>query len=856
MANEIEYKPVKIACNGSRTTFPFDWILIDKNEVLVYLEALETGKQKLLSLGEDYSIILDDSNGGTVELSKVYDSSYGIVIARETSRYQGVRYSTSPGFQSSEIERSYDKISTALQEQDYTLQRCLKVDIGSINLDLTLPAPEKNKTLKWNDEGTGLVNTDISIDEIVDYLDESKKSAETAIDKANEAKQLVSEAISTGTEVKNFYSESIKTMSKYKSDVDYMVKNKVGSNFLAEVVKSSIKLVDDNLQLANGYEVKADTGYDDFISHIKRKKNSSDLTTQYVCMYDSRFATQSTGRRLYTPIKNYYNVHCDIGDTIGADYTCVSVTDLDCVIKDFENNPTPIAVNIKPYLVFENIADETFGETPIEKILVPINFDKLEHHLPNNIEDYSFFTYTENAYGCVVLGDEWTNIEDVTISEFVDDLGCSKIVITKTGDDTTIQAVYKSKPLKVVHVLNTETSFSRYNLDTWISKNDNYVTNEDYLTTREWVELQSSDIDYHKYYTGVDPEDNNDFTNAFSNKYKKLTSTNIFTSAESDVDIDADGNLVALVSNKNVSTGRSSSDLDTLSATNDKRFNLQFDFATPDVFTAGFFYWAYRSLYFYVDAVGTIFLYMAAYNSSGEKWRHSKINTGLKLDINTPYHIEFGFESETTTSKPFKIIVTNKLTNEELTYEFVSHYFPYNYYNNVGIRTIFGSTFAKDFIVDLTSMVIERTLVDDTTVTWSPYNFENKVIDRDVQSAFLPRLAKTNDEYSYIIIANGVANDVSIVDYKKEFQDKLDEYLIKFDSGLNGILQKHLTQIDSDMSKQLEVYKSQVNTDMQKKLSDYAVEMNDDFRNSLQECIDEINKSIDERLGELENGTY
>lgn len=83
MANEIEYKPVKIACNGSRTTFPFDWILIDKNEVLVYLEALETGKQKLLSLGEDYSIILDDSNGGTVELSKVYDSSYGIVIARE-----------------------------------------------------------------------------------------------------------------------------------------------------------------------------------------------------------------------------------------------------------------------------------------------------------------------------------------------------------------------------------------------------------------------------------------------------------------------------------------------------------------------------------------------------------------------------------------------------------------------------------------------------------------------------------------------------------------------------------------------------------------------------------------------------
>ena len=47
-----------------------------------------------------------------------------------------------------------------------------------------------------------------------------------------------------------------------------------------------------------------------------------------------------------------------------------------------------------------------------------------------------------------------------------------------------------------------------------------------------------------------------------------------------------------------------------------------------------------------------------------------------------------------------------------------------------------------------------------------------------------------------------------------------------------------------------------MNADMQKKLSDYAVEMNDDFRNSLQECIDEINKSIDERLGELENGTY
>lgn len=163
MSNKKDYSPIKEGCNGITVDFSFDWKILEPEDLVIILEDDTTGEQVILDYLQDYTVEFE-AVGGSITTKTAYPKGYNIILARETSLYQGSSYSTSTGFQGSEIERSFDRASMDIQDLRYTLQRAIKVAVGSKNLDLVLPAPDAGKTLKWNQEQTGLVNSTINVD--------------------------------------------------------------------------------------------------------------------------------------------------------------------------------------------------------------------------------------------------------------------------------------------------------------------------------------------------------------------------------------------------------------------------------------------------------------------------------------------------------------------------------------------------------------------------------------------------------------------------------------------------------------------------------------------------------------------
>jgi len=195
MANEVDYSPSKYTGNGSTTEFSFNWKIFTETDITVTLETISTGAQTVLTFGTDYNLSFGDV-AGYVTLNTAPSADYYVIISRNVSDYQSKTYSTSTGFQGSEIENSFDKVSCNLQEIDYTLKRAIKSPVGSQSLDLTLPEPDAHKALKWNEAETGLENSTVNInalESMAERLYESADNIDTVADNITNVNTLVAD---------------------------------------------------------------------------------------------------------------------------------------------------------------------------------------------------------------------------------------------------------------------------------------------------------------------------------------------------------------------------------------------------------------------------------------------------------------------------------------------------------------------------------------------------------------------------------------------------------------------------------------------------------------------------------------
>ena len=119
--NEKDYQPIRILGNGVTKEIAYDWKTFNKTDLIVQLESVSTSQFTTLELGADYDVNIE-AVGGNVILTTAPTDEYYINVGRKIPQYQSKGYSTSPGFQGSEIEKSFDQISCCLQDMNYNIE--------------------------------------------------------------------------------------------------------------------------------------------------------------------------------------------------------------------------------------------------------------------------------------------------------------------------------------------------------------------------------------------------------------------------------------------------------------------------------------------------------------------------------------------------------------------------------------------------------------------------------------------------------------------------------------------------------------------------------------------------------------
>ena len=202
MANETNYIPCKYKGNGTTQNFPFGWNFIEDTDVVVNVEDA-TGKQTIQTLGDNYTINIYENGGEVVFKTAPADSEY-VIISRKTSNLQKTKYSTSTGFQGSDIEKSFDRFSCNLQEMDNNIE----------NFKTTITNTTDEKIEDFETEVNNKIEQVNNAVEKLDKLDSTLAQCETystnAINSANQSaanlaatEQLKNDVIELSTSTKS-----------------------------------------------------------------------------------------------------------------------------------------------------------------------------------------------------------------------------------------------------------------------------------------------------------------------------------------------------------------------------------------------------------------------------------------------------------------------------------------------------------------------------------------------------------------------------------------------------------------------------------------------------------------------------
>ena len=118
--NEVDYSPKRYIGNGITKDFSFDWKVFKNTDLIVKLIDSEDN-ETIQELAIDYTANVE-SVGGEIIFTTAPAEGVTVVIERKLPLYQSTGYSTSSGFQGSEIEKSFDRVSCNLQDMDYNIE--------------------------------------------------------------------------------------------------------------------------------------------------------------------------------------------------------------------------------------------------------------------------------------------------------------------------------------------------------------------------------------------------------------------------------------------------------------------------------------------------------------------------------------------------------------------------------------------------------------------------------------------------------------------------------------------------------------------------------------------------------------
>ena len=188
---------------GTTNEYPFNFaVLLQDPTAEEALEAIKAsvlqadGTEIELVYNTDYTVTLNtDRIGGTLTVNDIRTSGDYITIYRQYAQTQEVDYKDFNSAPAETFEQCFDKLTMLSQQQQEEINRSIKLPVSSDITNLSLPNPVAGRTLKWNESETGLINSDVSIDEIDDSVQAALEASINATQQAGIASDAAKEVL-------------------------------------------------------------------------------------------------------------------------------------------------------------------------------------------------------------------------------------------------------------------------------------------------------------------------------------------------------------------------------------------------------------------------------------------------------------------------------------------------------------------------------------------------------------------------------------------------------------------------------------------------------------------------------------
>lgn len=296
---------------GTTNEYPFTFavLLQDPTEEEAF-EAIKAsvlqadGTEIELVYNTDYTVTLNtDRIGGTLTVNDIRTSGDYITIYRQYAQTQEVDYKDFNSAPAETFEQCFDKLTMLSQQQQEEINRSIKLPVSSDITNLSLPNPIAGRTLKWNESETGLINSDVSIDEIDDSVQAALEASINAKQQAEIASDAAKEVVEKVSEVDNIWSEIVEG-------------NMFKLQIFDTVVKDHILTYEESkgLALQGTYVYKTAIagvrlGYPDFYAQVVKEYNES---TETETVNEVTVKVNSNGHKFYdiadkTAIDEFYN---------------------------------------------------------------------------------------------------------------------------------------------------------------------------------------------------------------------------------------------------------------------------------------------------------------------------------------------------------------------------------------------------------------------------------------------------------------------------------------------------------------------------------------------------------------------
>lgn len=212
MTNKRDYAPITYACNGATIDFPFSWKILEKESVVVTL--IGEGVETTLALGEDYNIDFDEV-GGNVKTKTAYATGNSIIVARNASMYQSKTFSTSSGFQASEVEKAFDEVSINLQDMAYNIENFKENFSSEIDTKIEVYREDAEKQIEANKQEILDIQSDFE-----DEVNTKIQQVSDAATKINKLEEAVNTAITAATTASEKADSAAKEVTNAKTEVN------------------------------------------------------------------------------------------------------------------------------------------------------------------------------------------------------------------------------------------------------------------------------------------------------------------------------------------------------------------------------------------------------------------------------------------------------------------------------------------------------------------------------------------------------------------------------------------------------------------------------------------------------------